>query len=175
MVGTANGRADLVGSPIELGDFLPEKRQVKLNGRTYEAWVSTNRAYPRRLQAQLDRYKRRYDKVLEPLTVADDASPDDKPTPEEIEAAVDRAEEAHQQFVTDAVMVLVINLSEDEAELIPLERAEWLLRELGYFKPLDELSEDSTSEVSQSDADPLTGDTSQAASPGSTDIASTSN
>lgn len=62
-----NGRADTVGAPIQLGDFLPERRQIVLNGQTYLAWVATNKRYPRSVMARLDRAARVYNRVVGPL------------------------------------------------------------------------------------------------------------
>jgi hypothetical protein len=159
MTTSMNGRADIVGSPIELGDFLPEKRVVKLNGQSYEAWVTTNRRYPRRIQSQLDRYSGRYQRVVDALKQEDIES-------YEREALVEQADEAYQTFVSDSIMALVPGLPEQDVDLIDIDSAVRLLRELGYFKMPD------ASEVAErkedGDQDPLTGDTSPEDSPAST-------
>jgi hypothetical protein len=132
MVMSANGRADIVGSPIELGDFIAERRQIILNGRPYEGWVVTNRRYPRRIQAQLDRYYGRYRRRIAPLNVDPESDDFDEVAFEE---AAENADEWYQEFVTEALLALVPGLSESEAELLPLEVASNVLTELGYFDP----------------------------------------
>lgn len=153
--------------PIRLGQFLRERVTVEINGQLHQAWVTTNRRYPRRLQAQLDRARARYTLVAGPLLV-------DPLTPEELEAlspeeratylesrrvAIEAHDEAYQDYVTSALLVLIPTLDEETAELIDQPTAEQLLRDLGYFQPLadEPLAE---GEASGADADPLTGATS---------------
>jgi hypothetical protein len=67
MVQSHNGRGDIVAAPLQLGDFLPERREVILNGQRYSAWVTTNQRYPRSILARLDRAARVYNRAIEPL------------------------------------------------------------------------------------------------------------
>jgi len=160
-----NGRADVVGPPIQLGDFLPERRQVSLNGQSYTAWVTTNNRYPRSIMARLDRAARVYNRVIAPLL-------EPRPEPLEGEApepisperikAVDEQPEAWEVYVNECVMLLVPGLLESEIELVDLTTLEELLRTLGYFRTLEKVDIDS-GETTESD--PLTGATEPLDSP----------
>lgn len=55
-----NGRADLAGPRIDLGDFLPERREIRINGQDYLGWVVKDGHYPREVLARLGRAYRRY-------------------------------------------------------------------------------------------------------------------
>lgn len=147
-----NGRADVVGTPIQLGDFLPERREVVLNGQKYTAWVTTNKRYPRSIMARLDRAARVYNRVVAPLLeVTDQANPE--LTPERL-TAMDEQPEAWEHYVSECVMLLIPNLLESEIELVSLDALEGLLRDLGYFRAVDA----APIEVQDKDTPPLTGD-----------------
>lgn len=173
-----NGRSDIVGAPIQLGDFLPERRYVDVNGQRYTAWVTTNRRYPRSIMARLDRAARVYNRVISPLLqpMAEGEEPDEARL-----RAAEEQPEAWQQYVTESVLLLVPTLLESEIELVPLDALENLLRELGYFPPLEDTQNgetqqeaETTSPPNSEDANvPLTGDTSQPGSPDSMEPALT--
>lgn len=146
-----NGRADVVGTPIQLGDFLPERREVVINGQKYTAWVTTNKRYPRSIMARLDRAARVYNRIVAPLLeITDQANPE--LTPERIRA-IDEQPEAWEHYVSECVMLLIPNLLESEIDLVSLDALEGLLRDLGYFRAPDAAS----IEVQDKDAPPLTG------------------
>lgn len=150
-----NGRADVVGPEIQLGDFLPERRKVSLNGNVYMAWVVTNRRYPRDIMAKLDRAARAYNRVIAPLMqpLAEGEEVDEA----RLEAA-DLQPEAYAAYVTEAIRLLVPGTTESELQLVDLEVLYRLGQELGYFPP-DEVSAEST-EVPATEEPPLTGDSS---------------
>lgn len=156
-----NGRADIVGPPIELGDFLPERRQVKLNGNFYDAWVTTNHRYPRSVMVKLDRAARVYNRVIDPLL------PEDQRlmplTEEELPAARLRAIEeqptAWADYVQEAIRLLVPGTQESELELVDTNTLHDLGQQLGYFPPNDRLP-DEVPESAGEETSPLTGDTS---------------
>lgn len=167
-----NGRADLVGAPIQLGDFLPERREVELNGQRYLAWVVTNRRFPRSVQAELDSARVRYMRVVGPLLqqaqAGDDAGEIPAQDRAERERAIEQADVAYAHYMTEALVALVPGLGEQEADLIDVNAANRLLVELGYFKPAEAPAEAS------GDADPLTGAPSQVDSPATTQATPTS-
>lgn len=161
MAYSPNGRADVSGPPILLGDFLPEQRTVVLNGIEYRAWVATNRRYPRRIMVALDAASRRYTKVIQPLIVDLPAEKDVLPGEwEELladrEDAIEAQQAAYNSYVSECVSLLVQNLPESEADLIPLEDAEKLLRALGLFRPVE--SSELKTEGEDKEQIPLTGD-----------------
>jgi hypothetical protein len=163
MAYSTNGRADVSGPPILLGDFLPEQRVVVLNGNEYKAWVTTNRRYPRRIMVALDAASRRYRKVIEPL-LAD--LPNEKDLlPGELEDLVAEREDAaeaqqsaYNSYVSECVSLLVQHLPESEADMIPLEDAERLLRTLGLFRPLESAPAEKEAGAEDSEAPLLIGD-----------------
>lgn len=164
---TTNGRTDIVGAPIQLGDFFPERRYVDLNGQSYLAWVTTNKRYPRSIMAKLDRAARTYNRTIAPLL--EPLEEGDEVTQERIDAAENQPE-AWQKYVSESVMLLVPNLLESEVELIELPALENLLVQLGYFTappPTDENQQ--STEASQPNS-PLTGDISPQDSVGSTPV-----
>jgi hypothetical protein len=163
-----NGRADIVGAPLELGDFLPERREVVLNGNRYLAWVATNQRYPRHIMAKLDRAAREYNQVIQPLLDIininrEDAVEQVSNSPERQEALASQPE-AWDRYVSTCVQLLIPNLLESEIELVDLQTLERLLRELGYFTPPREQPQ----EAAQEQQAPLTGDSSPPDSQGST-------
>lgn len=163
-----NGRADLVGTPIQLGDFLPERRQVVLNGQPYQAWVTTNKRYPRTIMARLDRAARAYNQVILPILEQTETVTDtSKLSPEKLHA-LDMQPEAWEQYISECVVLLVPGLLESEVELVDLPTLEGLLRELGYL-PDNENAEKPATEENQGN-DPLTGATPQDVSPTSTQV-----
>jgi hypothetical protein len=173
MHSTLNGRADTVGPAINLGSFLPERRTVVINDVSHDAWVTTNRRYPRRIQAMLDTYMARYSEVIAPLR--DTRSTDDMSDEEKQEyllarmRAVDEADQSYQRYVTDSLMALIPTLDEETAELIETETAADLLIQLGYFQPKQDVEAEpiQSSTDESEDASPLTGDLSNPDSPGS--------
>lgn len=159
-----NGRADLVGSPIQLGDFLPERREVVLNGQKYLAWVVANRRFPRSVQAQLDQARNRYMRTVAPLLSAQ--ASEDPVDAAERQRALDAADVAYARYVTDALVALVPGLGEQEADMIDPDGANTLLTELGYLQPV--AAPDEPAAEGRGDADPLTGDSSAPVSPATT-------
>jgi hypothetical protein len=170
MHSVANGRADTVGPAIQLGDFFPERRAVVINGETHQAWVTTNRRYPRPVQAQLDRYRNRYLSTAEPTLRPELNDPEAvaKLTPEERAellservALVEAADDAYEVFLTDALMALIPTLDQQTVDMIPREAIESVLRDLGYFSdptPVESTSESSSASGGTEEAAPLTGD-----------------
>lgn len=142
----ANGRADLVGPTIQLGDFLPEHRIVVLNGQQYSAWVTTNKRYPRSIMARLDRAAREYNRVILPLLQP--LAEGEEPSEARYRAAEEQPE-AWSGYVTKAVLLLIPQLQESELELVDLDSLETLLRDLGYFPPLPQPSEDGEGEQTE--------------------------
>lgn len=162
MAYSPNGRADVSGPPILLGDFLPEQRTVVLNGTEYRAWVTSNRRYPRRIMVALDSASRRYSKVVQPLMVDLPNEKDVLPSEwEELlaerEEAIETQQAAYNSYVSECVSLLVQNLPESEADLIPLEDAEKLLRTLGLFRSIESPEPEKT-EGEIKEPIPLTGD-----------------
>ena len=159
MVQTNNGRADAsVIVPLELGDFLAERREVIINGQTYLAWVTTHNRYPRNIMARLDRASREYNRTIAPLLPVlgqdlSQATESIQNSPERLDA-LEAQPEAWDRYVTQCVLLLIPNLLESEIELVDLASLERLLRELGYFQPLQ------AQEATESPAPPLTGDSS---------------
>lgn len=157
----ANGRADTVGVPIQLGDFFPERRQVVLNGQKYNAWVATNKRYPRTIMARLDKEARIYNRIVAPLLEV--RGPEDVLTAERIQAMDDQPE-AWEHYITECILLLVPGVMESELELVDLSVLEGLLRDLGYFR---EVAPDGTGSTKE-ELPPLTGDTAPDDSPIST-------
>lgn len=157
-----NGRADVVGAPIELGDFFPERRQVVLNGQKYLAWVATNKRYPRSIMARLDKAARVYNRVVSPLLVPRE---DNEEISQERLDAMDAQPEAWEQYVNECVTLLIPGLLESEIELVGLDVLEKLLRDLGYFRDTGIIVTDTEADP---EATPLIGDTAQDDSPTST-------
>ncbi len=163
MAYSPNGRATVAGPPILLGDFLPEQRIVVLNGQEYTAWVTNNRRYPRKIMVALDSASRRYGKVIQPLL---ESLPDPKDVlPGELEDltaerqdAAEQQQTAYNAYVSECVSLLVQNLPESEADMIPLEECEKLLRLLGFFKPLESEQSETKVEGENQEPIPLTGD-----------------
>ena len=165
MVQSNNGRADTVGAPLQLGDFLPERREVVINGQTYQAWVTTNNRYPRNIMARLDRAAREYNRVIAPIqdlvrAPQTDAIQQIANSPER-QHALDEQPEAWDRYVTTCVLELIPSLPESEIELVSLPILEGLLRDLGYFQA------PATTEV-VTPSDPLIGGISAPDSPDST-------
>ncbi len=157
---STNGRADTVGPPIQLGDFLPERRQVVLNGQPYQAWVAENRRYPRTIMARLDRAARIYNRVVAPLLVPKEQQDltDDVQNEERLRA-MDMQPEAWEAYVSECVMLLVPGILESEVELVDLAILENLLRDLGYFKAAEATVESNKPSEDNQQNDPLTGAT----------------
>jgi len=171
-----NGRADTVGPPINLGSFLPERRVVVINDIPHDAWVTTNRRYPRRVQAQLDHYRGRYMDVVGPFLESqpEESVPDEDKAEyfQRRQRAIDEADEAYQRYVTDSLMALIPTLDEETAELINTPQAEELLRQLGYFSaPALQATELEPSAGGFDEGNPLTGDISSQGLPASTTAA----
>jgi hypothetical protein len=172
---TMNGRAvETVGPPIQLGDFLPERRQVVINGQTYNAWVTTNRRYPRSIMARLDKAARTYNRVIAPIW--DPLPEGQEPDEARLKAAEDQPE-AWAAYVCEAVIQLVPGVTESDLDLIDTDTLAELLTQLGYFKPpaaaVDALTEtipgaDTPGEVTAEGETPSTGDSSPESSADST-------
>lgn len=157
-----NGRADIVGSTIQLGDFLPEKRKVVLNGQAHDAWVVTNGRYPRRIMLELEQASRSYTTAIEPLRtllgriMEPDILAEIMADPVK-QAALDAQPLAWDRYITDCILALIPTMLESELELVGLGNLEQLLRDLGYLQPLD-ANDDESVEAAESQVTPLTGD-----------------
>lgn len=153
-----SGRAETVGSPIQLGDFLPERRAVVVNGQTYSAWVTKNRRFPRSVQAELDMARNRYTRVVGPLLAPQDAEDDANAETQASRAqAIEQADVAYARYLTDSLVALVPGLGEQEADLIDQESVVRLLTELGYMDAPEQASETPPTEAKEKDDGPLTG------------------
>jgi len=173
---TMNGRAvETVGPPIQLGDFLPERRQVVINGQTYNAWVTTNRRYPRSIMARLDKAARAYNRVIMPLW--DPLPEGQEPDEARLKAAEDQPE-AWAEYVCEAVIQLVPGVTESDLDLIDTDTLANLLTELGYFKPPaagSDAVETTPGEVATGEETPSTGDSSPESSADSTPVTELTN
>lgn len=167
MAQSNNGRADLVGSPIQLGDFLPERRQVVLNGQTYQAWVTTNKRYPRSIMARLDRAARLYNRIIAPILESSEGVTDPSQLSMEKLQALEVQPESWEQYISECVLLLVPGLLESDIELVDLATLEGLLRDLGYFQDVQ------PTEVTDQTNDPLTGAISPVSLPDSTPATTT--
>ena len=162
-----NGRAH-EARPVDLGILLPERRDVKVNEVTYQAWVTSNKRYPRRVQAMLDAALARYLRVAGPLLRMagreSDAGADEPLTEEQIQA-LDEHDIAYQDYLTEAISALVPDLATADPEAIEIMRTEQallLLQELGYMpEPKKETADQPDAEREASNPDeegaPLTG------------------
>lgn len=165
---TMNGRADVVGPPIQLGDFLPERRQVIINGQTFMGWVTTNRRYPRSIMARLDKAARAYNRVIAPIW---DPLPEGQEPDESRLKAVEDQPEAWAAYVCEAVLQLVPGVTESDLDLIDTDTLANLLTELGYFKPPTPATTDEATppgEAAAEEETPSTGDSSPESSADST-------
>src|SRR6185437_4333113 len=133
-----NGRSDLVGPTLQLGDFLPERREVRLNGQTHQAWVTTNSRYPRRIMAELDSAARTYNVAIEPIRDIiglPDAMEQIAADPLKM-TALENQPVAWDRYITSAVAALIPTVLESELELVDLPVLEQWLRDLGYLPSL---------------------------------------
>jgi len=160
-----NGRADVVGPTIELGDFLPERRQVSLNGNTYNAWVTTNRRYPRLVMTRLDRAARKFNRKTDILRTP--LAEGEEPSEDRI-VALEEYGDNWNEYVTEAILALVPGTTESELDLVDLDTLYRLGQELGYFPP--DPNPETAGEVTEAAAPdvPLTGDSSPESSVDST-------
>jgi hypothetical protein len=171
---TMNGRAEVVGPPIQLGDFLPERRQVVINGQTYMGWVTTNRRYPRSIMARLDKAARVYNRLIAPIW---DPLPEGQEPDEARLKAVEDQPEAWAAYVCEAVIQLVPGVTESDLDLIDTDTLANLLTELGYFKPPTAAAaiEPTPGEVTAGEEVPSTGDSSPESSADSTPVTELTN
>jgi hypothetical protein len=168
--------------PLQLGDFLPEQCQITLNGVTYTAWVTTNGRYPRSAMARLDRARRRYRRAIEPALPLDpdelaDMSPEERAARlAEHEEALDNAQVAWNDYLTESLLILVEGLDETTAEMIPIDTARDVLTDpLGYLAPptAEAVAEAESEEASTEEPAPLIGATSPEGSQTSTPATTT--
>jgi hypothetical protein len=125
----------------------------------------------------LDAASRRYSRVIQPLL----APPLDEKSvlPSEIEDdlaeredAAEQQQAAYNSYVSECISLLVQSLPESEADMIPLEQAEHLLRVLGFFRATEAQTEAPTEDKAGAEEEPevpLTGAGSSRGSRGSTD------
>jgi hypothetical protein len=153
----------------DLGDYLPDHREVKLNGVVYEGWVAKEGGCPRDVIARLARAFRRYIRVIGPLLADPVPEPPDFAEPSERQAyetavemdrqererAADDQDIAYTRYLTDCVLALVPTIPAPEVEITPEHKLEGLLHELGYFSNKSTGIAQETQEVIQVDADPL--------------------
>lgn len=161
-----------VSDEIRLGDFFPEQRYVVVSGQRHLAWVTTNKRYPRPIMARLDRAHNKWSQVAAPL-MADVLTPEQlaqlsDAEREQYERDRDRAIADHniawQEYLTDALMLLIPTLDETTASIVDEQAANDLLIELGYF---DGAPHEEPATRESNEASPLTGDISTPESPDS--------
>lgn len=171
---------------LDLGDFTPEQKTLRLNGIEYDAWVTRNRRYPRRIQARVDLARSRYLSIAEPLLAQIKAATPPPKTEDQTDAEyaeqlrdfrldpefqvwIEQQNQAYGTYVTESLCALIPDLDYDDAELIDLPKAEYALRELGYFKDEAGGGAESAEPDAEVDEDsPLAGATRSAASATST-------
>lgn len=174
-----NGRADVVGAALELGEFLPEKRPVRINGNTYYAWLISDGHYERNVLARTARAYARYLQRMEPLTRAPLPKPAEVEGPiyeawkRESDADLVKRNEAmanqevwYDEYLTEVALLLVPGLQETEANLIPRDKIKELFEELGFWTANEKV--DAEVEKAATEA-PLDGPTSLPVSSSSTE------
>jgi hypothetical protein len=162
MAMTADGRATTARPTYKLGDFLPEQREVEVNGVKHMAWVATNNRYPRRIKAAIDRARFDYLGRVKAITERAEGL---QVTDEAYARAVLEAPVAYNDFLTTVFMLVCPTMDEDTAEMIDAETIETFLTELGVIEPKAFHTVDIDSgegEVADTASSPLTRDISPA-------------
>lgn len=176
-----NGYVSGAENTHDLGEYLPDHRTVKLNGQEYEGWVFKNGGCPREIIARLARAYARYYRVIAPLL--EPPVPDSPHTegPEyeawkaEVELdrqarerAADDNDLAYARYLTDCTLALVPTIPERDVALVPTERLEALLLDLGFFDPRRGVQV-SQEQAADSESAPLTSTSPSPDSPSSTE------
>lgn len=166
---------------LKLGDTVEERRPLEINGRTLNAWVTTNGRYPASVAAELDDARNRWMAARVPLD-PNAAIPSTLWTAcEELADAVDAGDELlgvtaevarivrslqeepdlrsteveWQRYLTRALIALIPGLEEHEADLLHPETRLMVVTELGYLRPRGvavESAEDNPEEAAEESA-----------------------
>jgi hypothetical protein len=164
----ANGHAK-PADVLRLGDTTEERRPVEINGRTLMAWVTQNGRYPSSVAAELDDARNHWLAERRPVDPSvttpaalwlaavqlADLSDDESSSPDAIVSAAKEiaqivrelqeepearsSEVVWQDYLTQALCILIPGLETHEADMLPTVQRLTALYELGYMRRREEV------------------------------------